>query len=83
MPLGSSKLVYLSRKFKLEVGKSIGDYINDIRIEKAKMLLETTTLSISEIARRLQYCSGTYFGTIFRRLTGKLPSEYREMKNSK
>ena len=71
---------YLSRKFKAEVGESINDYINHVRVERAKMYLETTTSSISEIALKLHFCSSTYFSSVFRRITGKLPSEYRDGK---
>ena len=69
---------YLSRKFKAEVGESIADYIDIVRIERAKMLLETTNQPISEIARTLHYCSSTYFSDTFKRITGKLPREYRQ-----
>lgn len=69
---------YLSRKFKAEVGESINDYINHVRVERAKMYLETTTSSISEIALKLHFCSSTYFSSVFRKITGKLPSKYRD-----
>lgn len=68
---------YLSRKFKAETGESINDYINYVRIERAKMYLESSSFTVSDIAIRLQYCSGTYFSAVFRKITGKLPGEYR------
>ena len=69
---------YLSRKFKREVGETVSDYVEIVRIEKARMLLETTDLPIAEIASSLRYCSGTYFASSFRKRVGKLPSEYRK-----
>ena len=73
---------HLSKKFKAETGESINDYINYVRIERAKLLLETTTMPIAEIAAMLQYCSTTYFGTRFREVTGMLPSVYRKEKQA-
>ena len=74
---------YLSRKFKAEVGESIGDYIDIVRIERAKMLLEMTQLPIAEIAAGLQYCSSTHFSNTFRRIAGKLPREFRKASQLK
>lgn len=69
---------YLSRKFKTETGMTLAQYIDFVRIEKAKTLLLSTTDSIAEIARELRYCSSTYFSETFRGIVGMLPSEYRK-----
>ncbi len=69
---------YLSRKFKTETGMTLAQYIDLVRIEKAKTLLESTMDSIAEIARELRYCSSTYFSETFRKIVGMLPSEYRK-----
>ena len=74
---------YLSRRFKAETGDNLRDYVQFARIERAKLLLETTTMPISEIASSLHYCSTTYFGTRFREVTGMLPSAYRKEKQVK
>ena len=71
---------HFSRKFKTEVGESINDYINNVRIGKAKILLETTSMPISEIAASLHFCSSAYFSDRFRTVTGMLPSAYRKEK---
>ncbi len=71
---------YLSRKFRKETGKGLTEYIDPVRIEKAKTLLLGTDDSIASIASRLRYCSGTCFSEIFRRREGMLPSEYRSRK---
>ena len=68
---------YLSRKFKKEVGSSINTYIDLVRIERAKMLLETTDMPIAEIASSMHYCSSTYFSQTFQKIVGQLPSAYR------
>lgn len=71
---------YLSRKFKQEIGESVGDYIDYVRVERAKLLLETTNESISDIAVRLHYCSSTYFSNTFKAIVGILPSAFRKKK---
>lgn len=69
---------YLSRRFKSETGMSLSEYVDSVRIEKAKSLLLSTNENIASIASLLHYCSSTYFCEIFRRLTGMKPSEYRK-----
>ena len=73
---------YLSRKFKQEVGMSVQQYIHTERINRAKFLLSATDLSISQIAEQLHFSSSTHFSSIFRNLTGILPSEYRAPAHS-
>lgn len=71
---------YLTRKFKAETGISLPQYIDNVRIEKAKALLLSTNDSIATIAKQLHYCSSTYFSEAFRKVVGQLPSEYRNNK---
>lgn len=73
---------YLSRIFKKEVGESINNYIKYVRIERAKLLLETTDRSVSNIASVLHFCSSTYFSDSFREVVGCSPSHYREKSRS-
>ena len=68
---------YLSNKFRQEVGVSVKDYIKKARIERAKALLTTTDLPISQIAEQLQFCSSSYCSNIFREQVGMLPQAYR------
>jgi len=68
---------YLSRLFKQEAGKNFVDYINDMRIEKAKELLSKYQYSIKEVAEKVGYNSPTYFCKVFKRLTGKTVGEYK------
>lgn len=71
---------YLTRKFASEMGTSINDYIKIARIERAKMLLVTTDLSIQEIAERLQFCTRSYFGKVFSQIVGCTPVKYRQQQ---
>lgn len=73
---------YFSRKFKSEMGCSVNDYIKKEKIEKAKLLLSSTQLSIQEISDELNFCSRSHFSDLFKKLTDMSPSDYRE-KNLK
>lgn len=72
---------YLSRKFKKETGMPPTEFINHEKVEYAKLLLSTTPDSIQYISDTLNYCSRSYFSSVFQEHTGISPSEYRE-KNS-
>lgn len=68
---------YLTRRFREETGIGIADYVRLVRVERAKVLLKTTELSIQEIADRLGFTTRSYFGQSFRQVTGLTPKEYR------
>ena len=68
---------HLSRKFKEENGENIRDYIKYARIERARILLSTTDLSIREIAEQLCFCASSHFAKVFYDVTGLLPQQYR------
>ena len=68
---------HLSRTFKKNADISLTDYINQIRIGKAKELLRTTDIYIYAISEMVGYRDATYFSSIFKKLTGVSPSEYR------
>lgn len=65
--------------FKEFTGISPALYQQDLRLQRAKELLATTTLSIKEIAYRLRFESPNYFSSKFKIKTGKKPSEFRNM----
>ena len=69
---------HLSRKFKAETGENIRDYIKYARVERAKLLLSTSELSIKEIAEQLCFCAPSHFARVFREVTGQLPQQYRK-----
>ncbi|AEI40474.1 transcriptional regulator, AraC family [Paenibacillus mucilaginosus KNP414] len=70
--------VYLSRVFKREVGLPFSDYLSEYRMKMAKLMLETTSMKISEISDKLQYKNNSSFIRNFRRLFGVTPGQYRE-----
>lgn len=71
--------VYLGRVFKQNTLKSISEYINDVRLEKAKSLLTMTDDTINGIAEAVGFSNSNYFYTLFRKVNGLTPSEYREL----
>lgn len=69
---------YLSTLFKKETGVTITDYINTTRIRQSLILLNSTNLSISEIAARCGFVDANYYSRIFKKFQGKTPKHYRE-----
>lgn len=71
---------YFSRLFKKVVGESCNEYIVKKRMEKSKLLLETTTIKTGKIALMVGYNDANYFSLAFRKNVGMSPTKYREMK---
>lgn len=69
---------YISRKFKQEFGVTLMDYLIDIRIEKAKLLLMNPHLRITHVAEMVGYQDEKYFSKVFKKLEGRTPNEYRK-----
>lgn len=69
--------VQLYRKVKGVLGIGVGDYINNFRLDKAKGLLMTTTMNISEIAYSCGFSSPNYFSTAFKTKYEMTPKDFR------
>ncbi|MBX9953481.1 AraC family transcriptional regulator [Peribacillus simplex] len=70
---------YLSRKFHEEVGTSFSEYLMHYRIKAAKRALtNNTSWSISDVAEKSGFNSQHYFSTLFRKIEGITPKEFRE-----
>lgn len=67
----------LNFKFRREFDMSIGQFIMNERIKKAKHLLASTTYNISEIASRCGFENVYYFSNAFKKINGITPSDYR------
>jgi AraC-like DNA-binding protein len=73
---------YLSHVFSEEIGLTIKDYYKHKRFEKAMEWLKDSSLSITEIADKLQYKSIHAFSKAFHKDFGIPPIVYRSMYNS-
>ena len=60
---------------------TINAYINQKRVEKAKALLSLTDFSMEEISQQVGFSSASYFGRIFKNITGLSPRNYRKKKD--
>lgn len=69
---------YLSSLFKKETGMTLTDYVNQHRIDYAKRLLKSTTLSIQTVAATVGISDIHYFTRLFRRIAGCSPREFRK-----
>jgi two-component system response regulator YesN len=71
---------HLSRTFKKELGMTLTDYINKLRIEEAKYMLDRSSDSVTEIASQVGYSDSNYFSKVFRRWEHVTPHDYRKRK---
>jgi two-component system response regulator YesN len=69
---------YLCSFFKKSTGKTVNEYIMEIRIEKAKELLKENRVKLYEIATNIGFNDSNYFSAIFKKYVGCTPSEFRE-----
>jgi len=68
----------LSVLFKQETGKTMKEYITELRLEHAKKLLRQGQLRIYEIADKVGFASAEYFTRVFTRTVGVAPQNYRK-----
>ncbi len=68
---------YISQLFKSEIGVNFLAYLTNIRMEKAKKLLLSTTFSIAEISEKCGYGDYRVFTKVFKKTEGITPSQYR------
>lgn len=66
---------YLKKGFKTIVGKTIHEYQQELRINKAKGLLQQEGRSVTDVANILGFSSISHFSTAFKRVTGMKPCE--------
>lgn len=69
---------YLSALFKEQTGQNFTDYITEIRIEKAKLLLRSRQNTVNDVAEQVGYGDAKYFSRVFRKVVGVNPADYRK-----
>jgi AraC-like DNA-binding protein len=72
---------HFSERFKQVTGINFVDYVARARFEKALHLLQNPSLRVSEIAFAVGFQSISQFNRVFRRLSGKSPTEFRASRN--
>ncbi len=72
---------YLCARFKNSTGETIGKYIRRIRIGRARILLvERPELTLGAIGELCGFSSPSYFGKVFREMTGMTPQNFRAFR---
>jgi AraC family transcriptional regulator len=73
----SMSAFHFAHLFKQTTGLSPYRYVIELRLERAKSLLRSTDLPITEIAQRVGYCNNSRFAVAFHRATGVTPRDFR------
>lgn len=76
--IASLSASYFSTIFKKVTGYTPTQYITKVRIDNAKHYLQTSDMTISEVARTVGFQDPLYFGKVFASHTGLPPREYRK-----
>jgi AraC family transcriptional regulator len=79
--IGGVHLTHLARDFRRYYHSTIGQYLRQRRVEAASNLLSRGGLSLTEIALETGFTSHAHFCTVFKRITGLTPSEFRTRKH--
>lgn len=69
---------YISRVFKEETQEGILDYMNRLRVKKAKVLIKSGRFSLEQISEMAGYASPKTFRRAFQKETGMTPAGYRD-----
>lgn len=73
---------YLSHLFKKQTGQKYAQYLNSVRIQKAKELLASSDRKLYQIAKAVGYDNSKYFFRVFKKWEGMTPEQYRALKKS-
>ncbi|MFC4808594.1 response regulator transcription factor [Paenibacillus sp. GCM10023250] len=68
---------YLSSLFRKETGKTISEYITEVRIARSADLLMEPQSKLYEVAERSGYNDANYFAKAFKKITGMTPTQFR------
>lgn len=74
----SLSLSYLSRYFKEQTGRTVMEYMNEVRIDQAKRLLRADDCSVKDIVQQIGYSDVSSFIRKFKQTVGVTPGEYRK-----
>ncbi len=68
---------HISHQFKKQMGKSVREYLTELRMEDAKRLLRHSELDVTEIAYSVGFGDSNYFSAVFKAHVGCSPTAYR------
>jgi len=71
---------YLSRLFRKETGKTLTEYVQAVRMERARTLLDNEAMSVSEASLQSGFPNLPYFSKVFKQHYGITPQEYRNKR---
>ncbi len=71
---------YFSNTFKKTMGQPFVKYLAQMRVEKAKQLLQDLDYTVYQVASEVGYSDSRYFSRVFKSFEGKTPSEYRNAR---
>lgn len=71
---------YFCKMFKRSTGLTFTDYLNRVRVERAREHLLKPHVRVSEVAYEVGFCSLTHFNRSFRRIVGQSPTVYRRKR---
>lgn len=71
-------VAYLSRIFRKEAGCTFVDYLTNLRMRKASILLQDDSVKIYEVAEKVGYSSQQYFSLVFKKKLGVNPIDYKQ-----
>lgn len=73
----------LMQKFRLETNRTVIEYFNDLKIAKAKVLLQNTSKSFTDISDELGFSSINYFSKLFKLKTGMTLTEFSKISSKR
>ncbi|XID91902.1 helix-turn-helix transcriptional regulator [Paenibacillaceae bacterium WGS1546] len=68
---------YISRKFKQQFRKNFSEFIENVRMEKAMLLLLNPHYKVVQISKMVGYQDEKYFSKVFKKAVGMSPNQYR------
>ncbi|MBD3859217.1 response regulator [Bacillus sp. 28A-2] len=74
---------YFTKRFKDETGLTFKEYVTTCRLDKIKMLLKDSSLSLKEITYQAGYTDPNYVSRVFKKMVGCSPKEYRKLSVKK
>ena len=73
---------HLQRLFKRKIGLSPAEYVQKVRLNNARRLLQSTDHAVVDISRKVGFSRKSYFITLFKRTTGCTPLQYRKQQKA-